>query len=331
MDELIIKTLAGTATPAQEEQVARWREEAAEHDAQFLAIAAIWESTAPLPQPDVPPVPDAATLRAMAEEADGMTDRPVPIHGSRGRLPWSRRLGWGVALAAAAAAVVALGPWGWPDAASSPGPVATFVADAATSRTVTLADGSVVKLAPGSRLEEWGSEESRTVALSGRAFFAVVHDPARPFLVRVADAETRVMGTRFEVWEEEPGDVRVVVVEGRVAVSNPGGRLEVPAGSVARARSREAPSAQVSDDVFALLDWPEGVLVFQETPLGQVAEEVGRYFDRSVVVEGDSLRGLRITALFEGQLFEDVVAALCDVTGVDCRLTEDGATIGAAG
>jgi len=329
VDELIIKVLAGMATPADEVRVAQWRTESPENDAYFRVMEGIWAGTAPAPQEDAPPVPDAASLRALANTEDNAGRGPAPVTPLASRRPSSflrsLRVGWGVALAAGIAAIFFFaGPWG------RGGPVASFEADDTGPRTVTLEDGSVVKLAAGSRLEEWGESETRTVTLSGRAFFAVTHDPSRPFVVRVPGAVTRVLGTRFEVAEGDDGDVRVVVVEGRVAVSNEAGRVEVPAGSVARASADEPPTAEAGDDVFALLDWPEGLLVFQETPLAQVASEVGRYFHREVDVRGDALRGLRITALFEGQSFQQVVTALCDVSGAQCRLTEAGATIAGA-
>jgi len=326
VDELIIKILAGLGTPADEGRVAQWRAESPDNDAYFRVMEGIWVGTAPAPQEDVPPVPDAASLRALANTEDDAGRGPAPVTPLASRRALSffgvRRMGWGAALAAGIAAIyVVAGPWG------REGPVASFEADDTGPRTVTLEDGSVVKLAAGSRLEEWGESETRSVTLSGRAFFAVTHDPDRPFVVRVAGAETRVLGTRFEVAEGDDGDVRVIVVEGRVALSNEAGRVEVPAGSVARALADEPPTAEASDDVFALLDWPEGLLVFQETPLDEVASEVGRYYHREVDVQGDALRRLRITALFEGQSFQQVVTALCDVSGAQCRLTEAGATI----
>lgn len=328
MDELIIKVLAGMATPAEEAQAARWRTESPENDAHFRVMEAIWAGTAPAPQEDVPPMPDAASLRTLANAEDGTGRGPAaaPVTSLASRRPssllGSRRVGWATALAAGIAAIALVaGPWG------RGAHVASFEADDAGPRTITLQDGSVVKLAAGSRLEERSESETRTVALSGRAFFAVTHEADRPFVVRAAGSETRVVGTRFEVAEGDDGHVRVVVVEGRVTVSNRAGRVEVPAGSIARASEDEPPTAEASDDVFALLNWPEGLLVFQETPLAQVASEVGRYFQREVDVRGDALRSLRITALFEGQSFQQVVTALCDVSGAECRLTEAGATI----
>ena len=190
-------------------------------------------------------------------------------------------------------------------------PVATFEADAATAHTVVLDDGSFVRLAPGSRLEQWPAQGERRLSLTGRAFFAVTHDAVRPFTVDVADAQIRVLGTRFEVADVN-GGVRAVVVEGRVGVSNAFGSAEAAAGSVARVAAGAAPAVSPVEDVRALLDWPEGLLVFQATPLRDVAAEVGRHFGRTVEVEGMELGELRISAFFEEEVFEEVVQAIED-------------------
>ena len=153
-----------------------------------------------------------------------------------------------------------------------PEPMATHLAPEGETVTVTLQDGSYVRLDGGARLEEWGTEGTRTVTLEGRAFFAVAREEDRPFTVRTGAGEVRVLGTRFEVGPEGEDGVRIVVVEGRVGVTNALGSVEVPAGSMAWMREAAPPVAQVAEDVWALLDWPGGILVFQSTPLARVAE-----------------------------------------------------------
>jgi transmembrane sensor len=103
---------------------------------------------------------------------------------------------------------------------------------------------------------------SREVTLQGRAFFAVARDETRPFVVRAGQDQVRVLGTRFEVAQEQAGEgLRVVVVEGRVEVTTAAGSVEVPAGSVGRTGGAGGPTSEVVDDPRALLDWPEGIMV----------------------------------------------------------------------
>ncbi|HSG07369.1 MAG TPA: FecR domain-containing protein, partial [Longimicrobiales bacterium] len=205
--------------------------------------------------------------------------------------------------------------------------LATYTAEAGVASSVSLDDGSFVRLAPGSSLQVWEGDSERRVKLTGRAFFAVARDEERPFVVQAGAAWTRVLGTRFEV-SDQGGNVRTVVVDGRVAVSNDQGTVEVTGGGVAQAAIDGPPTVDVPDDMYALLDWPGGILLFQGTPLAQVAGEVGRFFDRTVEVQGDQLQSLRISGSFEGVAFEEVVLALCETAGAVCSLTDTGARIG---
>jgi transmembrane sensor len=133
-----------------------------------------------------------------------------------------------------------------------------------------------------------------------------------------------VLGTRFEL-RAEAESLRTVVVEGRVEVSNADGTVDVGAGEMAVARTGGGPPATTTPpDVYALLDWPEGTLVFQGTPLHQVAEEVTRFFGRPLRVPGAAIRDRRITAWFQEESFDEVAEALCQAAGAVCRAAEGG-------
>ncbi len=328
LDEFIIQVLSGDADPSVTERVQQWRAESSENEAHFGSLARVWSLTEPEVSREIGQPVETGVILSAAEQRRRSEDRTevIPI-GSRPRrfVLGSRAARWSLALAAGIAAVA----FGVGTGVFTPGPrpEAVFLAQVDAPSTVSLRDGSFVKLAPGSRLEVWDSGVQRTVTLSGRGFFAVAHEAERPFIVRSADTETRVMGTRFEV-SETAGGVRTVVVDGRVAMSNAQGSVEVPAGSLGLTVRDVAPTTETPDDIYALLDWPTGLMLFQGTPLDRVAQEVGRRYGQVVEVRGEALQALRISGTFEEEGFEEVVLALCETTGVECALTEDGATIG---
>ena len=340
MDDLIIRVLSGEASPFEVERLRRWRKEAPENDAYFREIALVWEFTTPEAVPVGSPRPGVGTIvRAAAprtpEESRLGEPSPAPTEATlpestprirKGQIPrWNTRPPWMLwGLLAASVAGVALGIQLL--APTGPEMLAEYAAPAVESRTVTLDDGSFVRLAAGSRLEVWGTRETREVSLNGRAFFAVTRDETRPFVVRAGPGEVRVLGTRFEV-AEEAGGVRTIVVEGRVSVSNDAGSVEVPAGSLAHMREGNAPTIEGGEDVWALLEWPEGLLIFQGTPLSRVAEEVSRYFGRPLVVAAPDLGSRRITAWFLSEPFEEVAEAICMVVDASCDQEGEAVTL----
>ena len=98
-------------------------------------------------------------------------------------------------------------------------------------REVTLGDGSVVSLAPMSRIRVHYERAQRLIAMDrGEALFRVAHDANRPFIVQAARARVRAVGTVFNVEQNDSG-VAITVVEGRVAVSDP----QAPRGNTADA------------------------------------------------------------------------------------------------
>ncbi|MFY7908509.1 MAG: FecR family protein [Emticicia sp.] len=85
---------------------------------------------------------------------------------------------------------------------------------------VTLPDGSLVVLLPKTQLSYNQSDTRfREVNLSGEAFFDVMHDATRPFLIYTGKMTTKVLGTSFTV-KAYPSMKKseVSVVSGKVTV-----------------------------------------------------------------------------------------------------------------
>lgn len=66
---------------------------------------------------------------------------------------------------------------------------------------ISLSDGSVVMLSPGSsmRYKKLFEPNKRDVFLTGKAYFAVEKNPAKPFSVHTGEFITTALGTSFEV------------------------------------------------------------------------------------------------------------------------------------
>lgn len=328
MDEVILRVLKGEASPFEEERLRRWRAEHEANEDYFRALSRIWKLSGG--------GPDArGILEAGDQEVDALYRAVLAAaeerRNDRGRAPARRARTvalWGTAVAAGLVAL-ALGVRQAMKAGPNRPSTTTAVPMASPGpQTLRLEDGSFVRLAPGSHLDVHLSENRRTVALRGRAFFAVAPDRSRPFQVNAGEAEVRVLGTRFEVSEQRDG-IRAVVVEGRVSLASPWGDVVVPAGNVGRALPGRTPEAEPVVDPWSLLDWPGGLLVFHETPLENVAPEVAEHFGLPVRLRDHQAGSRRISASFQGEeSFREVLETLCAVTATSCSITPDSAVIG---
>ncbi len=261
-------------------------------------------------------------LKAAWRRADRLAalKRPVPairpalvIHEGR----FSRL---GVKLAIAASLTLLLGAGAF--LALRPAPPAK-VQDYATGiggmRALRLADGTQVELNTNTRLQAG----DRTVTLkSGEAYFDVVHDAGRPFTVYAGNRRITDIGTRFAVFRNGD-DVRVTVREGKVRVESLDGQGQdavlVPAGrEVIAAGSESLMLQKPARDIDNGLAWRGGMLVFDQQPLGEVAEQFNRYNARHIQVESGASR-IRIGGRFKARNVESFVQLLHRGFGLTVR------------
>lgn len=181
------------------------------------------------------------------------------------------RLAAGAVLAAAAslAIYVAIGPLS-----------VMLRADVATgtgeTRVVTLSDGSTVTLDARSAIALRFTEGERRVSLlEGEAWFEVVNDPARPFVVEAAGGTVTDLGTTFDV-DIVDGGARVAVGEHSVAVASDGETVVVDEQRQT-SYAAQSPPEPPSPAPHSIAAWRRGRLVFEDRPLGEVLAALGRY------------------------------------------------------
>lgn len=154
-----------------------------------------------------------------------------------------------------------------------------------TPMTVDLEDGSRIYLNRATDIRVRLGRNKRSVVLEeGEAAFDVAHDPSRPFEVRSGQRAVRVLGTAFDVVTHD--DLfRVSVARGAVSVSTPeqDGDFHLAAGQQLN-QLRKAPIDVSQVDPTRAFAWRQGILVYQDRPLGEVAADMSRYFEKPVVV-----------------------------------------------
>ena len=266
------------------------------------------------------PTPSLVELRSR-QSGQPRSGRPAR-HSRR-----ARTARWAVAAAAAAMILIALrvsvAPPGVDDGGLS---ASEFVTDQAEMVTASLDDGSVVRLAPESRLRVAPVAHRREVWLDGEAFFAVARDSARPFAVRTRAGSVEVLGTRFDL--RVVGDeLRLVVTEGKVAAVSGEHRTLVRAGQIAHVRDGGPPVVESAVKVDSLLAWAGGFIVFQNTPLHQVARELESRYGVRVLLPDSTIASRTVTAWFTNQDFEQVLFAICRAVDAHCTLRNNVASI----
>lgn len=183
----------------------------------------------------------------------------------------------------------------------------TYSTGIGEQRTVRLEDGTTVELNALSTVKVRLASDIRNVELTeGQALFHVAKDPKRPFIVRSDATTVRAVGTQFDVHRKLNGTV-VTVLEGRVAVADAKPalaeqRIEVApiylsAGEQVTVTEKETPRARRAD-VATATAWLQKRLIFDETPLAEVASEFNRYSTRQLVISDPALRTVAISGVY---------------------------------
>jgi transmembrane sensor len=316
MDELIDRARRGEASEAELAKLAGWRQASDANEQHYRSTVRMLDAARAL-------FGEGGTAAARPTAREVIARVESRRRASRTLARWSP---WAVAAAAVIVAGVAVRSRVMPDAGSVPGWGAAEVITGSTElATVQLGEGSVVRLAPSSRIRVLAGRE-RAVSLEGRAFFAVQRVPGRPLRVHTRAGEARVLGTRFEL-AAEAGELSVRVVEGRVALSTSRGEVEVDAGEESGVRGGIVTPPTRLGAPAAVAAWAGTFLAFQATPLRDAAREIERLYRIPVAIGDSALAAETITATFTDRPVKEVVNVVCAVLSARCEVNDDGVRI----
>jgi ferric-dicitrate binding protein FerR (iron transport regulator) len=165
----------------------------------------------------------------------------------------------------------------------------------------TLEDGTTVWLNARSRLSYpvafRGGE--RRVRVEGEAFFEVVRDAGRPFIVSSGRVDMKVLGTTFNVYSypDEPYS-RISLLEGSLLVYDP----QNPLKAVKLKKFEEVVVQGGHMSVFPTTEnvalWKDGIYSFEDEPFGNILKKLELYYDITIEVKEPSMLQWRYTVKF---------------------------------
>lgn len=178
-----------------------------------------------------------------------------------------------------------------------------FTADNLHPATYTLADGSVVKLNAGTRMEisqTAFNQHKREVWLTGEAFFEVAKDLSKPFIIHTGDMQTVVHGTSFNVKAYPELNENVVTVrDGRVEVLEDGRSLAMLTANRELTYHKADGASQLGEaDWRDAAGWTEGRLVLKGVGADELKLRLRQRFGVEVIIEGDALSGRYLQGAF---------------------------------
>ena len=251
-----------------------WLSASSENAQEFERVTEVWEAGASTPLASVP-------------------RRPPHWKEPTGR--------WGWAATLAAMVIVAALGGGWTAWHHWVGSV--YTTNVGEQRIVRLNDGSRVSLSSGTRVRVWYGGARRRVDLqTGEAYFEVVRDAHRPFIVTAGSHEVTALGTMFDI-RQDASLTAITLVEGEVSVESKSTRLEPeqpivlsPGKRLRFFRDRRYQLDHPPLD--AITAWRRGEVILDRTPLAEAVMELNRYDQISLVVADPLTAALPISGIF---------------------------------
>ena len=299
--ELLIAKLDESATPEQEKALDQWLQLSKENRDEFDRIKTLWSKS--------------GSIKHL-----GLVNKNRDWHSVKTKVGFKQGLGfrkW--AIAASIVLIVSV-------AATlqyfNARPTVYQAGD--KIMTVTLADGSDIVLNKASSLSvssKFG-ETTRSVSLTGEAFFEITKDPAHPFHIEAQNTHTQVLGTAFNI-DTDDGETTIQVDHGLVKFSTETGNIKLSKGMGARAGLNnlitELPS---NPNAFA---WRTGILTFSNSPLTNAVAVIADHFDLEITLS--TTDNLSITSTFDNQEVQEVLEEICLIHGLTLTETSSGFAI----
>jgi transmembrane sensor len=228
------------------------------------------------------------------------------------------------------------------------------------SRTkIQLPDGSSVWLNSSSKLvysNEHFGVGVREVSLVGEAYFDVVKNPNKPFIIHTAKMDIRVLGTAFNV-KCYPGEktTETSLIRGSVEVTlkdrqekiimKPNDKLILNNDDNKPLKKIDAPSRQPvteknnpiielshltifqKDSSIVETGWVENRLIFSDERLDEIAKKMERWYGVTIVIANEKLKKELLTGSFEKETIYQALNALQFTTAFTYKANKDVITI----
>lgn len=170
---------------------------------------------------------------------------------------------------------------------------------------IMLSDGTKVWLNAGSQLvyPSVFLRSKREVVLVGEAYFDVTKNQDKPFIVRTAELNVRVLGTKFDVSAYPEDDfVATTLEEGSVDLEIKGKGLLAedkqimltPNQKISLNKATRETTVQVVD-VSMYTSWKEGILKSESEDLIRLIKKIERYYNIEISLKDPLVAGYKIS------------------------------------
>ncbi|MEM9897571.1 MAG: FecR domain-containing protein [Bacteroidota bacterium] len=192
-------------------------------------------------------------------------------------------------------------------------------------KTITLSDGSIVKLNANSILkfnQDWQKGEEREIWLEGEAYFNVIHTKQNtPFKVYANGMEVRVLGTEFNVYGRE-NMAKVVLEEGAIKLKTSSSQqsLRLEPGDMVTFNTKNLDLRKDRVDTRLHTSWKDRKLVFSKTSLMKLSDIMKENFDLDFFFIDANLAKKEFTGVIPSDNKDILIQSLSEAFNIDVEV-----------
>lgn len=188
------------------------------------------------------------------------------------------------------------------------------------TKYLLLPDSSEVWLNAGTtlRYSKAFGEEDRVVLLDGEAYFSVIKNAEKPFIVRTKQLSVKVLGTEFNV-KAYPNDERMItaLTTGKVEIEAEDRETWTLTPNQQMSYANQGASVEIteisSEETRA---WVNGQLIFIRSPFNEIVKTIERHFNVTITSQIKIPSSKQYTVKFlKNENLEDVLSVLGEMIG----------------
>jgi len=196
-------------------------------------------------------------------------------------------------------------------------------------KQVMLADGSKIWVNAGSQLKypQTFNGKTREVYLSGEAYFDIKHDASKPFIIHTGKVITTVLGTAFNIKEDNlQHTVVVTVTRGKVSVANGNEALgtitpnqQISFNTVNKQHTKQDVDAKQA------IAWQDTDIHFDDITFADAATQLQQRFKVKISFSNDKIKNCRFTGTaIEGEKLDKILKVICAFNNATYQIKADG-------
>jgi len=324
IDELIAKSLAGEATAEENHLIDEWTLESDENKLALNEYKKLFEASNKHYK-DTPTIDVNQEWGTFQQNINQIESSPViPLTAASSRGTWYKM---------AAAFLLIIGSWYVINYYVN-GPSIIEYSTADNIQNIELPDGTEVTLNNNTTFsysKAYG-KETRSVKLSGEAFFDVTPDKENPFVITTPYSLVKVLGTSFNVNSNESNSEVIVstgIVEFLSTTSELGVILKAGDRAILDIESDQFETSNNED--MNHLAWKTRVLIFEANTLNSVVSAINRTYNSNISISEGIATECEVSVSFENQPLDEVLEILKSTLDLEYTTLPDEIIITKAG